>query len=114
MRHPKQGYKGLQRQKGLDSLGCFGCEIREGRVSATGGKVSEKSHVTRTSENPFDASTGHKMQYYVGVVKDKRTGSSSLGGVTHDPITNLPGSKNMIAEFKNKWDVTWSKRQNNI
>jgi hypothetical protein len=94
VRHPKQGYKGLQRQKGLDSLGCFGCEIREGRVSATGGKVSEKSHVTRTSENPFDASTGHKMQYYVGVVKDKRTGSSSLGGVAIQTLNMIRGACN--------------------
>ncbi len=46
----------------------------------TGGTltVSEESHVTRTSENRFDAATGQKTQYYVGVVKDKRTGKDGL------------------------------------
>ena len=44
-------------------------------------KVSEKSYVkavTRTSKTPFEASTGQKTQYYVGVVKDKRTEKNSF------------------------------------
>jgi hypothetical protein len=44
----------------------------------TGGKVNEKSHVTRTSKNPFETSTGQKTQLYVGVVKDKMTGKNDL------------------------------------
>jgi hypothetical protein len=47
------------------------------QAQPTSGKVSEKSHVTavtRTSKNPFEVSIGQKAQYYVGVVKDKRTG----------------------------------------
>ena len=58
-------------------------------------------------------------EYYVGVVKDKRTGKNGLEFRigwrcdrrdypdskydTWEPITNLPGSENMIAEFNNKW-----------
>jgi hypothetical protein len=41
-------------------------------------KVREKSHVTRTSQKPFESSTGQKTQYYVGVEKDKRTGKNGL------------------------------------
>jgi hypothetical protein len=46
-------------------------------------KVSEKSYVkavTRTSKTPFEASasTGQKTQYYVGVVKNTRTGKNGL------------------------------------
>ena len=43
--------------------------------------MSEDSHdtaVTRTSKNSLEASTGQKTQYYVGVVKDKRTGKNGL------------------------------------
>ena len=83
----------------------------------TGGKVNEKSHVTavtRTSKSPFEASTGQKTQYYVGVLKDKRTGKNGLAFLigwrdypdskydTWEPITNLPGSENMIVEFNIK------------
>jgi hypothetical protein len=38
----------------------------------------KKSHVTRTGTHPFEASTGQNAQYYVGVVKDKRTGKNGL------------------------------------
>jgi hypothetical protein len=61
-------------------------------------------------------------EYYVGVVKDKWTGKNGLEfriGWRYDrrdskydtwePITNLPGSENMIAEFNNK-----SKEDNKI
>jgi hypothetical protein len=45
-------------------------------------ETCEDSHVTavaRTSKDSFEAaSTGQKTQYYVGVVKDKRTGKNGL------------------------------------
>ena len=50
----------------------------------TGGKcVSEnstggKSGATRTSNNPFEASRSEKPQYFVDVVKDKRTKNNNL------------------------------------
>ena len=59
---------------------------------AGGKSVSEGSNVTRTSETPFEASTGQKTQYYVGVVKYKRTGSSSLGGVAIQTLNLIRGS----------------------
>jgi hypothetical protein len=67
-------------------------------------------------KNPFEESTGQKTQYYVGVLKDKRTGKNGLEFLlgwcdcphskydTQGPITNLPVSENMIAEFNNKWE----------
>jgi len=57
---------------------------------AGGKSASEKSNVTRTSENPFEASTGHKTQYYVGVLKG--TGSSSLGDVAIQTLNMILGS----------------------
>ena len=35
--------------------------------------VSEKSHYTRTSKNPFEKSSSQHTEYFVRVVKDKRT-----------------------------------------
>jgi hypothetical protein len=61
---------------------------------ACGKSASEESNVTRTRENPFEASTGQKTQYYVGVVKDKRTGSSSLGGVAIQTLNMIRGACN--------------------
>ncbi len=40
-----------------------------------GGKsVSEKSQATHTSKNPFEKSSSHHTQYFVCVVKKRRTG----------------------------------------
>ncbi len=40
--------------------------------------MRKKSHVPRTGKNPFKVSRGQKTHYYVGVVKDKRTGKNGL------------------------------------
>jgi hypothetical protein len=56
--------------------------VRSRRLAAHGRETCEDSHVTavaRTSKDSFEAaSTGQKTQYYVGVVKDKRTGKNGL------------------------------------
>ncbi len=55
--------------------------MRSRRLAAHGRETCEDSHVTavtRTSKNSSEASTGEKTQYYVVVVKDKRTGQNSL------------------------------------
>ncbi len=55
--------------------------MKDKRGLGSAGEGNEKSHVTavtQTSKNPFEASTGQKTQYYVGVVKDKRTGKNGL------------------------------------
>ena len=54
---------------------------------AGGKSVSEKSQVTRTSKNLFE-----KCDFPL----DK--------GDTWDPITNLPGSEQMITEFQKDWE----------
>ena len=76
----------------------------------TGGQsVSEKSQVTRTSKNLFEKSNS-KTQYFVREVKDGvefPIGWSDFPldkDDTWEPITNLPGSEHMIAEFQNHWE----------
>ena len=78
---------------------------------AGGQSVSEKSQVRRTSKNVFEKSNS-KTQYFVHEVKGRRMtkyGVEFLIGWrdfpldkddTWEPITNLPGSEHMIAEFQ--------------
>ena len=40
---------------------------------AVGKSVNEKSEATRTSKNPFEKSSSQHTEYFVRVVKDKRT-----------------------------------------
>ena len=63
------------------------------KSKSTGGKcVSENSTggkpgATRTSNNPFEASRSEKPQYFVDVVKDKRTKNNNL---IHFPLSHTP------------------------
>ena len=38
--------------------------------------MSEKSQATLTSKNPYEKSSSHHTEYFVRVVKDKRTGKN--------------------------------------
>ena len=69
------GDKGKKAKTASDASG--GKSVSE-KTQPTGGNVSEKSHVTRTGNHPFEVSTGQKTQYYGGVVKDKWTGKNVL------------------------------------
>ena len=86
-----------------------------------GQSVIEKSLTTRTSKNVFEKSNS-KTQYFVREVKGRRmtkNGAEFLIGWrdvpldkddTWEPITNLPGSEHMIAEFQRNWE----ERQSNF
>ena len=77
--------------------------------------MSEKSQVTRTSNNLFETSNT-KTQFFVREVKDRRTTKNGVEFLigwrdfpldkddTWEPITNLPGSEHMIAEFQKSWE----------
>ena len=82
----------------------------------TGGQsVSEKSQTTRTSKNVFEKSNS-KTQYFVREVKGRRMTKNGVEFLigwcdfpldkddTWEPITNLPGSEHMIAEFQRNWE----------
>jgi hypothetical protein len=61
-----------------------GKSVSEKSKSTVGKRVSEKnctggkSGATRTSNNPFESSRSKKPQYFVDVVKDKRTKNNNL------------------------------------
>ncbi len=67
------------------------------KYKSTGGKcVSETSTVgnlgpgaTRTSRNPFESSRSEKPQYFVALVKDKRTKNNSGGSSNSKPRSFL-------------------------
>ena len=77
--------------------------------------VSEKSQATRTSKNVFEKSNS-KTQYFVREVKGRRMTKNGVEfqigwrdfpldkDDTWEPITNLPGSEHMIAEFQRHWE----------
>ena len=77
--------------------------------------MSEKSQVTRTSKNVFEKSNS-KTQYFVREVKGRRMTKNGVElfigwrdfpldkDDTWEPITNLPGSEHMIAEFQRHWE----------
>ena len=81
---------------------------------AGGQSVSEKSQVTRTSKNVFEKSKSN-TQYFVREVKGRRMTKNGVEFLigwrdfpldkddTWEPITNLPGSEHMIAEFQKHW-----------
>ena len=86
------------------------------RPSQPGGKsVSEKSQVTRTSNNLFEKSNT-KTQFFVREVKDGRMTENVVEFLigcrdfpldkddTWESVTNLPGSEHMIVEFQNHWE----------
>ena len=81
-----EGVKGKQARTTSDDAG--GKSVSE-KSKSTGGKcVSENSTggrpgATRTSHNPFEASRIEKPQYFVDVVKDKRTKNNNF---THQYI----------------------------
>ena len=87
---------------------------------AGGQSVSEKSQATRTSKNVFEKSNS-KTQYFVREVKGRRMTKNGVEFLigwrdfpldkddTWEPITNLPGSENMIPEFQRHW-VTWTRQ----
>ena len=80
-----------------------------------GQSVSEKSQATRTSKNVFEKSNS-KTQYFVREVKGRRMTKNGVEFLigwrdfpldkddTWEPITNLPGSEHMIAEFQRHWE----------
>ena len=82
---------------------------------AGGQSVSEKSQATRTSKNVFEKSNS-KTQYFVREVKGRRMTKNGVEFLigwrdfpldkddTWEPITNLPGSEHMIAEFQRHWE----------
>ena len=82
---------------------------------AGGQSVNEKSQVTWTSKNLFEKSNS-KTQYFVHEVKGRRMTKNNVEFLIGwrdfpldkddkwEPITDLPGSENMIAEFQNHWE----------
>ena len=82
---------------------------------AGGQSVSEKSQATRTSKNVFEKSNS-KTQYFVREVKGRRMTKNGVEFLigwrdfpldkddTWEPITNLPGSEHMIAEYQRNWE----------
>ena len=80
-----------------------------------GQSVREKSQVTRTSKNLLEKSIS-KTQYFVREVKGRRMTKKGVEFLigwrdfpldkddTWEPITNLPGSEHMIAEFQRNWE----------
>ena len=77
---------------------------------AGGQSVSEKSQATRTSKNVFEKSNS-KTQYFVREVKGRRMTKNGVEFLIgwrdfplDEPITNLPGSEHMIAEFQRHWE----------
>ncbi len=107
---PKQ----TKRAKGTVGEGAAGKKAKATQ-HAGGQCVSEKSQATRTSKNVFEKSNS-KTQYLVREVKGRRmmkNGVEFLIGWhdfpldkddTWEPITNLPGSEHMIAEFQRNWE----------
>ncbi len=77
--------------------------------------MSEKSQATRTSKNVFEKSNS-KTQYFVREVKGRRMTKNGVEFLigwrdfpldkddTWEPITNLPGSEHMTAEFQRHWE----------
>ncbi len=62
----------VTKAKGKTASDASGVKSGSEKSQPTGGKVSEKSHVTavtRTSKNPFEASTGQKTQNKVVIQK---------------------------------------------
>ena len=80
-----------------------------------GQSVSEKSQATRTSKNVFEKSKSN-TQYFVREVKGRRMTKNGVEFLigwrdfpldkddTWEPITNLPGSEHLIAEFQRHWE----------
>ena len=58
-------------------------------VSENSTFVGGKPGATRTSNNPFEASRSEKQQYFVDLVKDKRTKNNNLD---HSPPEREPPS----------------------
>ena len=107
---PKQ----TKRATGTVGEGAAGKKAKATQHSG-GQSVSEKSQVTRTSKNVFEKSNS-KTQYFVREVKGRRMTKNGVEFLigwrdfpldkddTWEPITNLPGSENMIAEFQRHWE----------
>jgi hypothetical protein len=82
---------------------------------AGGQSVGEKSQSTRTGKNVFEKSN-NKTQYFVREVKGRRMTRNGVEfqigwcdfplhkNDTREPVTNLPGSEHMIAEFQRNWE----------
>jgi hypothetical protein len=73
----------MSTKRGKGSVG----ENETGKKAKTtpdaGGKsMSEKSQATRTSKKPFEKSSSQHTEYFVRVVKDKRTGKNDAGSNT--------------------------------
>jgi len=107
---PKQ----TKRAKGTVGDGAAGKKTKATQ-HAGGQSVSEKSQATRTSKNVFEKSNS-KTQYFVREVKGRRMTKNGVEFLigwrdfpldkddTWEPITNLPGSEHMIAEFQRHWE----------
>ncbi len=86
--------------------------------NSTGGK----SAVIRSSGNIFESSRRDKSEYFVDVVKDKRTKNNILEFLigwcdfpdtvhdTWDPLVHLSGSEHMIREFNQKWEEDYVRK----
>ena len=110
--------KPTKRPKGSVGEGESGKKTKETQY-AGGQSVSEKSQDTRTSWNLFEKSNS-KSQYFVREVKDRRMTKNGVEFLigwcdfpldkddTWEPITNLPGSEHMIAEFQKNWEEEYS------
>ena len=110
MIQPKQ----TKRVTGTVGEGAAGKKAKETQ-HAGGQSLSEKSQVTRTSKNVFEKSNS-KTQYFVREVKGRRMTKNGVEFLigwrdfpldkddTWEPITNLPGSEHMIAEFQRHWE----------
>ncbi len=106
-----------QTDKASDRDWWRGCIRQKVKVTqhAGGQSVSEKSQDTRTSKNVFEKSNS-TTQYFVREVKGRRMTKNGVEikiGWCHfplhkddtwEPITNLPGSEHMIAEFQRNWE----------
>ena len=106
-------------KKGKRAKGTVGDGAADKKAKATeqaGGQcVSEKSQATRTSKNVFEKSNSN-TQYFVREVKGRRMTKNGVEFLigwrdfpldkddTWEPITNLPGSEHMIAEFQRHWE----------
>ena len=103
-----------KRVKGTVGDGAAGKKAKA--TEQVGGQcVSEKSQATRTSNNLFEKSNT-KTQYFVREVKGRRMTKNGVEVLigwrdfpldkddTWEPITNLPGSEHMIAEFQRHWE----------
>ena len=78
--------------------------------------------MTRSSVNPFEVSRRDKSQYFVDVVKDKRTKNNNLEFLigwrgfpdpnhdTWEPLHHLSGSEHMIREFDEQWEKDYVRK----